>query len=318
MTKQLIILATLGAAATIALASCSTQIPESTLSPSASKTSESQTLAPESTKLADLTADMALTAEIPSMCGFPAGKLVDGKLPKKHPEYPSATAPNIVDKKLILAGDLTQDGVGDLAVAFYCDMGGVAWPSQIQMFENTDHGIAALGKPFNIGMLTGGARGVPESLTLKDGKLALIDKAMRDNDAFAAPSGKIKATLAWNGKQLAATTFEDLADGDGKALETSKVNGTWCPVPESVSASSDCLTILFPEVTRGKEDSQSVSYWINGQYISLSYYDAPLGTVYPKGARIEDPNNSNLPTKYLDHERIYNGQTQEFFVRKNK
>lgn len=262
---------------------------------------------------------MVLGASIPSMCEFPAGKLVGGVLKEENSEYPNATPPSLVSEKLVVAGDLTGDGVKELAATFYCDKGGVAWPTHIQLFQNTAKGIAPLGQPFQMGDVNGGARTLPSSLKYANGQLVVIDQALLPMEAAAAASGKIKATLKWNGKKLAASSIQDLAVPQNGTLKTATVNGTWCLLDgKGKSTTKDCLTIDYPNVTRKGEDAQTLSFSTNNGFTVLSYFDAPLGMIYSSGVKIQDPANPSVTTSQLQKDRLYNNQTHEVFVRQGK
>lgn len=70
-------------------------------------------------------------AEIPSLCGHPAGRLVDGQLPSE------LTAPGAVGLGAAFAeGDVDGDGVSEIAASFYCNAGGVGWPEQVVVFRS--------------------------------------------------------------------------------------------------------------------------------------------------------------------------------------
>ncbi|SCC46402.1 hypothetical protein [Arthrobacter sp. NIO-1057] len=304
--------------AALTLVGCSTNSP-SLEAPSSSTAPSSASTAPSSSPLTDLSADMVASASIPSMCGFPEGKLSKGVLQKKHPEYPNASVPSIADTKLIVAGDLTGDGVKDLAAVFYCDKGGVSWPSHIQLFQNTAKGIAALGKPFLMGDITGGARGIPSSLRFVNGQLEAVDRQLLPMEPAAAPSGKIKASLKWDGKKLITTEIQDLAHPKNGTLKTATVNGTWCQLTkESKIDTKDCLEINYPQLIQKGEDPRTLDYSSNNDFTELSYFDAPLGVIYQPGVKIQDPANPSVPTAQLDQYRLYNSQTQEVYVRRSK
>lgn len=317
MPQRKIIPAVLGVIAALAMVSCT--VPPTTTEPSSPSAHESK-LAPSSpAPLADLTPQMLKSAKIPSMCGFPAGKLVDGALPAKHPEYPNASAPTLADSKLTVAADLTGNGVKELVTAFYCDKGGVAWPAHIQLFQSTAQGIAPLGKPFQIGDVNGGARGIPSSLKVDGKKLVIADRELLTTEPAAAPSGQIKATLAWNGKQLVAESIEDLAATDRGILDLSLVNGTWCPGDDvTAEHSPGCLEIKYPQVTHANGDVAVLNFWVNNGFTTLNYSDAPLAMFYAPGTKIADPANPNVPTGHLNEVRMYNNQTQGFYLREAK
>lgn len=252
------------------------------------------------------------------MCGFPAGKLVNGTLNAKHPEYPNASAPTVADMDLVIAADFTGDGVKELAAAIYCDKGGVSWPAHLQLFENTPKGITPMGQPFQMGSINGGARGLPSALKYTEGELVVHDQRLLPNEPAAAPTGKLVANLVWEHDQLILTSVKDPTNKQQGRLETKTVNGTWCPADKATKQNSPtCIKIKYPQVTRGKQDPQEVSYWVNNGITVLNYSDAPLGAFYTPGLKIEDPSNPDLPTGFSDQSRIYNSQTREFYVRKD-
>ncbi|MBB3084201.1 hypothetical protein [Geodermatophilus sabuli] len=80
-------------------------------------------------------ADLA-GAQVPSLCGHPAGQLVDGKLPIDNPSAgfvslvlePSGMVPGP------LLGDVTGDGLRDAVVVAECSTGGVSWPMHLLLY----------------------------------------------------------------------------------------------------------------------------------------------------------------------------------------
>ncbi len=300
----------------LALAGCApTPSAQNSQKPKASA-STSTSPSPSVEPLPDLTPAMAMSASIPSMCEFPAGKLVNGELKKKHPDYPNATLPGIANKDLVIAGDLTGDGVNELAAVFYCDLGGVAWPSHIQLFQSTAKGIAPLGQPFQMGDINGGARGIPESMKFANGQLVIVDRELLPMEAAAAASGKIKVSLKWDGKKLRTAAVQDLANPQNGTLKTSEVNGTWCLASAKAATSTKkCLKVEYPQLTQQGEDPQTLTFSSNNGFTSLNYYDAPLGIVYKPGTKIEDPANPSAGSVQPEKYRLYSNQTQEVFVR---
>ncbi|MEQ1699535.1 MAG: peptidoglycan-binding domain-containing protein [Ilumatobacteraceae bacterium] len=77
--------------------------------------------------------DMLRSATVPSVCGFPAGRLIDGQLStvatSDFPEgYVSLT-------NTFATGDLDGDGSPEVAVVFDCSGGGVSWPQELHVFR---------------------------------------------------------------------------------------------------------------------------------------------------------------------------------------
>ncbi|PQZ92293.1 hypothetical protein CQ018_12375 [Arthrobacter sp. MYb227] len=239
----------------------------------------------------------------------------NGELSKKHSEHPGANSPRIPNRDFVVAGDLTGDGVDELAAVFYCDKGGVSWPAQIQLFESTVDGIAALGQPFGIGTISGGARGMPSGFKYANGRLSLSGPQVLLSDNAISPSGKFAASLAWNGKELVTSSFADTTHGSSKLLETSSINGTWCLVESSTGAGKNCLEISFPTVSSGDHDPRTFSIQVDGDLLNMSTYDAPLGIFYPAKTSVDDKSYPEVAKKNINEDRIYNGQTRELYVR---
>lgn len=251
------------------------------------------------------------------MCGFPAGKLRDGVLTKKHPEFPNATPPELSDLE-IAAGDLNGDGADELAAVFYCDNGGVQWPARIQVFGSAAEGISPLGKPFDIGSITNGARGLPNSFKYENGQLAIADELMLPTDPAAAPSGNMEAMLAWNGQRLVTTTFSDVTNGKVTSLKTSLINGTWCPAESARKPGPRCMVIEFPDIKTTQGENETFLAHVDGKIVHLSTYVTPLGDFYPAKEAVADSANPGVAKEHLDKDRIYNSQTQVLFLRSSK
>ena len=301
-------------AAMLALASCSQGDSNDEPSETSAAADASQSSSPTPEPLPGLTPDMVLNAKIPSMCGFPAGQLKDGVLPADHPEYPNASHPTVYQEQ-VATGDMDGDGIDDLAAVFTCNMGGVSWPAFIQLFHNTDEGIAPMGEPYSTGDITNGARGVPEKFKISQGEISFAGRAMQRDDAAAAPSGKIAAALAWDGQKLEAVKLEDLLNGHGEVIDLTAVNGTWC-LAEGSQLTGQCLDISYPKVDRGSGEPdylQSIGTF-EGR-LGMAFYGAPLGELYPAGTKLEDEFNPKLPTGFTGKDRIYSHQSGELYVR---
>ncbi|WP_146073552.1 hypothetical protein [Amycolatopsis sp. CA-126428] len=88
------------------------------------------------------------SAPVPSLCEHPAGTLVDGALPgipdnqgvvelaaKGEPE-------NVIDNLAI--GDITSDGVPEMAAVFDCSQGGVSWPEYVVVYSAEEKILGAI------------------------------------------------------------------------------------------------------------------------------------------------------------------------------
>ena len=89
------------------------------------------TAAPINTEAPPLSAFRS--AAVPEVCGFPAGQLVDGRLPiPADSDYPDGS---VELGNSYAAGDLDGDGLPEVAVVFWCNGGGVSWPDELHVFR---------------------------------------------------------------------------------------------------------------------------------------------------------------------------------------
>lgn len=70
---------------------------------------------------------------VPSICGHPAGTLVNGELPLVHdPNGPDPGYLSLGDE--VVSVDLDADGTAEIAAVFHCSAGGVSWPDHVVIF----------------------------------------------------------------------------------------------------------------------------------------------------------------------------------------
>lgn len=126
------------------------------------------------------------TAQVPSMCGHPAGTLVGGSLPgiaegMGHVE---------LDLRHVASGDVTGDGIAETAVAASCSQGGVAWPQHIVVYGS---GGELLGSA-DLGSLAGdGSAAVVYDIVAEAGRFRIRWAASRSDDTLAGPSLDVSA-----------------------------------------------------------------------------------------------------------------------------
>ncbi len=113
------------------------------------------------------------TAEVPSLCGHPAGRLVDGSLPGLPPDmgHVALLSPRSPDKTeaIIATGDLTGDARPDTAAVFSCNQGGVSWPHWVVLHDERLRVLGAV----DLGALTTSGRGVVTRLAIDDQRVTM-------------------------------------------------------------------------------------------------------------------------------------------------
>lgn len=146
----------------LALAACTSAVP----------TAETQTPTPTPTQAPTFELADLLTADVPSLCGHPAGTLVDGALPGIA-EFAGTAGLQSTLLEDIRSGATTSDfavvgtDVDDapfLAAVMYCDQGGVAWPNTVVVYDADLQPVAE----FHPEELTGGDREQFAGITATD------------------------------------------------------------------------------------------------------------------------------------------------------
>ena len=72
------------------------------------------------------------SAWVPSMCGHPAGRLVNGKLPNIEPNMGGV----FLDSKLSKTGKLIKKKPAGAAAVFHCSQGGIGWPDHVVYYNS--------------------------------------------------------------------------------------------------------------------------------------------------------------------------------------
>jgi len=157
-----------------------------------------------------------LAAPVPSLCGHPAGELVDGMLPGIPPGE-GVVWIYVDENGRIPAGRVAYGPLGrgsevDAAVAVYCDRGGTAWPEAVVLYGP---GPALLGHVVLSEIVPG--RQTVESLRIADGVVTV-----RFVNSYAADGrpGRVDGTveLVLRGTRVVTRNLE-LVDERSTAAE---------------------------------------------------------------------------------------------------
>lgn len=130
-------------------------------------------------------------APVPSLCGHPAGTLVDGVLPGV-PENEGGVWLGFNGDSKVVKGSIRPGIDGDLAAVLDCNRGGVAWPENI-VFYDAAHNI--LGAVDLYDVTRGGREGV-RRLWFSGGALVVeVVNIQRKEDAACCGSGSARVRL---------------------------------------------------------------------------------------------------------------------------
>ncbi|MFJ4108618.1 hypothetical protein [Oerskovia enterophila] len=159
----------------------------------------------------DVTAAEVLSADVPSMCGHPAGTLVAGALGgiAPGPEGGVWLRPD----SLVL-GDLALTGSGaDAAAVFDCDHGGVPWPQVVGLFTAGGEVLGVV----PLGDLVRSERAWVQDLTIEDRAVRVGWTTGTPDQSSAGGDAAATATLRWDGEQVYASDVELRTAGDTAA-----------------------------------------------------------------------------------------------------
>ncbi len=134
-------------------------------------------------------------AAVPSMCGHPAGRLIDGSLPGV-PENFGGVA---IKKGTIRTGVLKGRPGKVRAVVGWCSQGGVSWPEWLLVYTATSppKRLAAV----NIYNVTRGGRESIGGLRFTGGRLVVDVVAIgQKDDAACCGTADARLTFTWNGR----------------------------------------------------------------------------------------------------------------------
>ena len=182
------------------------------------------------------------SAAVPAVCGFPAGQLVDGRLPiPADSDYPDGS---VELGNSYAAGDLDGDGLPEVAVVFWCNGGGVSWPDELHVFRQdlTPVGFVDLMSTFpDVDVWRGGY----DSLTYAEG---LMRASATLEESGAEPPVTRQLTIGMANGQL-VVTGESAPAPCPEYGETAK-RGDGVPTPcESIAGVQRVLAGLGYQVT---------------------------------------------------------------------
>jgi hypothetical protein len=183
-----------------------------------------------------LTDDMILSAQIPSICDFPAGPLVNGNLNGVEPGSPAGGV--WLDPASIIHGELAESNTPAVAVGvFTCDQGGVAWPQVIGVFTADDSRsndgkapAATTLATIELFPLTNFGRESVEDIQFENGKISIRWWTGVDGDSAAEGDSAASAIFAWNGtgfdaEGLTVRTASDTAQSFLDRLNAGDISG---------------------------------------------------------------------------------------------
>ncbi|WP_460782516.1 hypothetical protein [Microbacterium tumbae] len=157
--------------------------------------------------LADL-----LAVDVPSLCGHPAGKLVDGVLPGIA-EFAGAAGLHGALLEDLHEGAETSDfavvgadvdGLPFLAAVMSCDQGGVAWPNVVVVYDAELRPVAE----FHPDELTGGDREQVAGLSATDAGFQARWTATNEYDAACCAQLSVQADITVSVVDAAVTAAE--------------------------------------------------------------------------------------------------------------
>ena len=162
-----------------------------------------------------LSAADLMSAPVPPLCNFPAGRLVDGQLPGQPASagQPPTLVTNAAEDgsaDLVALGDLDHQGAADAAAIVNCNAGGVGWPDHIVFWSASTNGPAVLGS-YDMVEAVGDARSGTLRLTHQsDGSVVVDSLDAREFDFGCCVTGRARVTLEWDGRQVVATDIQHL------------------------------------------------------------------------------------------------------------
>lgn len=144
----------------------------------------------------DLDISALASAEVPSLCDHPPGRLVDGQLPG-IPETNGFVSLDL-SERLPVAADFDSDGATEIVAIADCSQGGVGWPNSLLLYGPGPR----LLDEFNVGQIVdrglqdyAGDRSGVRAMEERDGKLHVAWLVHRDGDFGAGPTLPVEAAL---------------------------------------------------------------------------------------------------------------------------
>lgn len=180
-------------------------------------TTRSPSLRPTSAATAPdrlITTNALYQAPVPSLCGHPAGTLVDGSLPGIPADqgYVNLLAKSEGMRSALVFGDLTGDGAIDAVAVFGCSRGGVNWPHQIVLYAPGPKILGAI----DLGAVTSSEHADVEQMTIKSGDVLLEWKSY-SGAGFCSKNWS--ARLHWDGQMVAVlNVVQTIAPSNGPSI----------------------------------------------------------------------------------------------------
>ena len=160
-------------------------------------TGQTQDITTGSTTAIPVTVDQLASAEVPSLCGFPPGQLVDGSYPGLDPVLEGSASAS-----LAIVGDFTDDGVDDGLMITSCNNGGTAFANQALTYSD---GAFLAEVPVEDGVPPGSPYGVAfDTARIVDGTIEVDALTWTASDAHCCPSLSQTVRFQWDGTQFVA------------------------------------------------------------------------------------------------------------------
>lgn len=191
--------------------------------PSASGARSSPTPPPDGTgSTAPAALRELLTAPVPSMCGHPAGRLVDGALPgiaryRGYVHLFTGTKPD--DRVAPVRVDLTGDGT-DIAAVASCSQGGVAWPEWVLLYSEKPR-LHLIGQ-FDLGSIAATEHATVSGLVVSGDA---VQVQWGTTDGCCTNPQEWSATLTSNGSKATVTRVTQVGGAPGRTVDVQSIPG---------------------------------------------------------------------------------------------
>jgi hypothetical protein len=136
--------------------------------------------------------------EVPSLCGFPAGKLVGGRLPIPETEGVAGLASTLFPPRtsdFTVFGDITGDGTQDTIVVLRCStvLGG-AGPDTVAAYDNYGKLLGSV----NLGNITKLEKNEVYQIVVQGGRVLMRWATTRASDEACCPTVDVSATFTYD------------------------------------------------------------------------------------------------------------------------
>lgn len=246
------------------LAACTAATPDDTVpEESTAEPADTADVSPDPLPDDPLADEALLAAEVPSICEFPAGRLIDGAL--------EGVAPGPEGGVWLDAESVVRGGLGGSDVAagvFSCDHGGVAWPDVVGVFEgDADTGTARVVDLVAPADLTRFDRESVESVELSDGVLVVRWWTGVEADAAAMGDSAASARFVPTADGLAAEdvtvrTAADTAQDFVDALNGGDVDAALALSAEPVASDVEVLVSPGETLSELTCDHRTAGQWV--------------------------------------------------------